>query len=249
MLCEICGSKTRINYGDANTVLCENCTSINKEVGYTLKKVAPADEISNSLLAKCESCSHQFSKRAAACPKCGWKPQIKCQICQQKILFDSTVCPECGDPRPFENENVAKREKEFKVRTREESANSNIGPTKESETHTQPSQPAQSVNGASISKLSMFLLGGAFSTFGTTISTAYRKTHISRYDYSTVEEYARGHGLNAGLSAAIGLGIGMAISIVIDKQTTNKTHRLIAKWAAFIIGFLVYSLIYIAVGG
>ncbi len=33
-----------------------------------------------SYLISCESCSKQFSKRAEACPKCGWKPQEMCQI-------------------------------------------------------------------------------------------------------------------------------------------------------------------------
>ena len=54
-----------------------------------------------TLLVTCESCSHPFSKRAEACPKCGWKRKLECQICVQNIPYDSTSCPECGDPDPF----------------------------------------------------------------------------------------------------------------------------------------------------
>lgn len=67
------------------------------------------DNTKQTLLVTCESCSHKFSKRAEACPKCGWKPKEMCQICQQKIPFDSSVCPECGDPRPFELQEKSKQ--------------------------------------------------------------------------------------------------------------------------------------------
>ncbi len=53
------------------------------------------------LLVSCEPCSHQFSKRAKACPKCGWLLLEICQVCQHKIPSDSISCPECGDPKPF----------------------------------------------------------------------------------------------------------------------------------------------------
>ena len=68
------------------------------------------DNTKKTLLVTCESCSQKFSKRAEACPKCGWKPKVMCKICQQKISFDSTVCPECGDPRPFELQEKTKQE-------------------------------------------------------------------------------------------------------------------------------------------
>ena len=74
------------------------------------KDTPAATTTMKSLLVSCESCSHEFSKRAEACPKCGWKPKIMCQICKQRIPFDSTVCPECGDPRPFELQEKTKKE-------------------------------------------------------------------------------------------------------------------------------------------
>ena len=71
--------------------------------------IVAGENTKKTLLVTCESCSHQFSKRAEACPKCGWKPQVICQICQQKIPFDSSVCPECGDPSQFELQEKTKQ--------------------------------------------------------------------------------------------------------------------------------------------
>lgn len=74
------------------------------------KNTSTATTTIKSLLISCESCSHQFSKRAESCPKCGWKPKVMCQICRQQIPFDSTVCSECGDPVPFSRAHVKEQE-------------------------------------------------------------------------------------------------------------------------------------------
>lgn len=70
--------------------------------------ILDTENTNKTLLITCESCFHQFSKRAKKCPKCGWKPQEICQICHQKIPFDSAICPECGDPDPFQTQRTHK---------------------------------------------------------------------------------------------------------------------------------------------
>jgi hypothetical protein len=55
----------------------------------------------SSLLRPCQSCGHQFSKRANKCPKCDFIPTQTCHICSQEIAQNSKSCPECGDPEPF----------------------------------------------------------------------------------------------------------------------------------------------------
>lgn len=118
--CNTCGF---VAFGEdpaiAEETICLGCGSIMGEDPPTKRSASPnaalgykqnessmrmdVDEgnTKKTLLVTCESCSQKFSKRAEACPKCGWKLQITCQICHQKIPLDSTICPECGDPSPF----------------------------------------------------------------------------------------------------------------------------------------------------
>lgn len=104
---DCCYEISPTEYDKLDTLLCPECGGHIEEIEALNPTSSSLDgEKNKSLFITCESCKHNFSKRAQKCPKCKWIPTSICELCKNNIPLNSTECPECGDPTPFLSEST-----------------------------------------------------------------------------------------------------------------------------------------------
>ena len=106
MICEICGARTRINWGNAYTVRCERCMHAeapsNKKSGTEQqtnnRKETRSEDYSNTRSKEKPSKDNSADTRIFSCPSCGQKIRVrlplpgnlgKCSKCFNKFRVSS----------------------------------------------------------------------------------------------------------------------------------------------------------------
>ena len=104
--CRNCGSANKVNSRTAELTLCNQC---GMPIDWDPPSLSPLPNMPPPwLLASCQSCGHNFSRRVSTCPKCKTVRLAESPICEMQIPVNPGIPPKCDDPKPFLREDVQK---------------------------------------------------------------------------------------------------------------------------------------------